>query len=107
MTKIYISGPMSGIKNFNYESFAEAESRLRHLGEVVNPAKIEPSVKTWEGYMRADIKALVDCDAVYVLPGWENSKGARIEIAIAVGLGMDIYDYETMTQVFFQEDATA
>ena len=33
---------------------------------------------------------LVDCDAIYMLRGWENSKGARAEHAVAVWVGLDI-----------------
>lgn len=93
--KIYISGGMSGLPENNYPAFMEAEQRLRHLGDIVNPARIEPSVKTWEWFMRADIKALMDCDAIYMLPGWKESRGALIEWYLATQLGMDIYDYES------------
>lgn len=100
MTKIYISGPMTGIPGLNFPAFNEAAARLRGCGfEVVNPAEINPDgEKTWEACMRADIKALCDCDTIVVLPGWENSKGAHLEVHIAHRLGMrvvslrDIYD---------------
>jgi len=40
--------------------------------------------------MRIDIKALVDCDAIYMLNNWRDSKGANVELNIAQGLGMEI-----------------
>lgn len=40
--------------------------------------------------MRADIKALCDCDHVVVLPGWEKSRGATLEVFIATQLGMRV-----------------
>lgn len=38
--------------------------------------------------MRADLRALLDCDVVALLPGWEQSRGARREVSIADDLGM-------------------
>lgn len=40
--------------------------------------------------MRRDIAALMDCDTVATLPGWEHSKGARLEVLIAERLGMTV-----------------
>ena len=42
---------------------------------------------TWETCMKRDIKALVDMDAIVLLPGWENSRGACLENHIATALG--------------------
>lgn len=40
--------------------------------------------------MRADIKVLVDCDGIALLPGWEKSPGATLEHSIARGLGLRV-----------------
>jgi hypothetical protein len=32
----------------------------------------------------------VTCDAIQLLPGWENSRGATLEHHIAVALGLQI-----------------
>ena len=97
MKTIYISGPMSGIEFHNYPAFHAAAKHLRAQGyTVINPAEIEPDEQTWEAFMRADIKALMDADAVAVLPGWEQSRGAKIEVELARQLGMEIYEYGTM-----------
>lgn len=42
--------------------------------------------------MRRDIAALMDCDTVATLPGWEHSKGAKLEVLIAEKLGMTVVD---------------
>lgn len=101
MTKTYISGPMTGIPGYNYPAFMAAAADLRAKGRtVVNPAENGlPPTATWHEHMRADIKELVDCDTIYLLPGWRNSKGARLEVRIAIGLGMKIEsaEYEEVT----------
>lgn len=92
--KIYISGPMSGLPDLNFPAFNDAAAKLRALGhEVFNPAeKQEESNQdmTWTDYMRLDIKMLMGCDAVALLPGYWESKGATIEWQLAKGLGFDI-----------------
>jgi hypothetical protein len=40
--------------------------------------------------MRADIKALCDCDGLALLPGWQHSNGAHVELNLAHRLGMTI-----------------
>jgi hypothetical protein len=89
--RVYISGPMTGLPGLNFPAFNAAAQQLRGLGiDAINPAEINPnSVLSWEACMRADIKALCDCDAIALLPGWENSKGAHLELHIAHRL--DLY----------------
>ena len=65
---IYISGPISDDPE-SEQKFQEAEDYLRSIGfKVVNPHKLdhEKNVK-WEDFMRTDIKALVDCEQIYML----------------------------------------
>jgi hypothetical protein len=88
--KIYIAGPMTGIPEYNFPAFNAAAARLRAEGhEVINPAEIVTDTTVpWEACMRADIRELVACDAIYLLPGFEGSRGARLERHIALELGM-------------------
>lgn len=90
--RVYISGPMTGLPDLNFPAFREAARRLRSLGfEVVNPAELNPDPTTpWAQCMRADIKALCDCDVIALLPGWEKSKGAHLELQIAHRLELEI-----------------
>lgn len=89
---IYISGPMSGLPDFNFPAFHQKALELRAHGfDVVNPAEFGEQVgMEWHEYLRKDIRALMACDAIWMLPGWSRSKGARLEHHIAVELGMDI-----------------
>ena len=69
-------------------AFAKAESIIKAKGHTpINPLKngIEET-RPWHVHMRQDIKMLVDCDTIYMLPDWENSKGAKLEYQIATEL---------------------
>lgn len=91
--RIYICGPMTGLPELNFPAFHAAALRWREGGaEVINPAEINPDVTAlWSDCMKADIKALLDCDALFLLEGWENSKGANLEKHIAEQVGIEIY----------------
>lgn len=90
MKRIYIAGPMSGLPDFNYPAFNALAAEMRAQGfHVENPAENPvPECGTWAGYMRMAIAQLVTCDAVYLLPGWRKSKGARVEAKLAETLGI-------------------
>lgn len=92
MKLIYISGPMTGLPEFNFPAFHAEASRLRNLGyEVVNPAELntDPSAD-WHECMRRDLAALMDCDAIALLDGWQKSAGAHLEMHIAHRIGIEI-----------------
>lgn len=93
---IYISGPMSGLPDLNFPAFAEAAAKLAAAGWwPVNPAKIKPIGGTeWENYMRGDIRALCECEALALLDGWQNSRGVHLEVHIAHRLGIKIMTIE-------------
>lgn len=91
--KVYISGPITGLPYEEAEkAFNDAEIRLQEQGyEVVNPLNNGlPTSATWNEHMRADLKLLLDCDAIYLLKGYQNSKGAMIEYDLAIKLGYHI-----------------
>lgn len=92
MSRIYIAGPMTGYLDLNFPAFHFEAQRLRGEGyEVVNPAEINPDPGAeWSDCMRADIRELMTCDSIFMLQGWENSRGARLEHHIALSLGMRI-----------------
>jgi len=114
--KIYIAGPMRGVAQFNFPAFDAAAVKLRQIGhEVFNPADRDRGEhgETFgadnhdgdEARATADHgfnlrEALLDdltwiarhADAVAVLPGWENSKGANAEVALARALGLSVLD---------------
>lgn len=93
--KIYISGKISGLPYKDaYEKFENREKQLDIIGyETVNPMKIhncEDRTKPWEDYMSEDIPFLLKCNSIYMMKCWGQSKGARVEYAIAKELGFNI-----------------
>jgi len=89
--RVYISGPISGIEGGNTEAFRVAYLELVEAGHYpVSPIDIGWELKrekghepTWTEYMREDIKALMDCDGILMLDGWNRSKGSRVEKELA------------------------
>jgi hypothetical protein len=106
--KIYVAGPMTGIPHFNFPLFYKVAAKLRAQGhEVFNPAErdndkygVDISNPTGDPIIAAKEhnfslrEALADdtqyicryADAIYMLPGWEKSHGARAEHALAIAL---------------------
>jgi len=100
--RVYIAGPMSGVPLFNHPAFDDAAERLRAQGHSVwSPAEldrlmgIDPAHSISEDQRRrllgAGIRALTECQAIALLPGWECSVGATLEKDIAAALGMDVF----------------
>lgn len=90
MKRIYIMGPMTGLPELNFPAFKAEAARLRALGyDVVNPAEINPEPgASWQACMKADIRELVTCDTLAMLPNWHGSRGAKLEHHIACQLGL-------------------
>ena len=100
--RIYIAGPMRGLPDFNYPKFNQYAEAHRAVGwYVANPVEIGADYGTPEqinadpallaAVMAAELHALETCDAIYLLDGWQNSKGARKELATAIAYGLKIY----------------
>ena len=90
---VYLSGPMGGLPDYNRPAFNAVAEELRSKGmSVFNPADIGPrdNIMPRAWYMRRDIEGLLKSDAVYVLPGWGKSEGAKLEIEIAKQLEMPV-----------------
>jgi hypothetical protein len=90
--RIYIAGPMTGLPEFNFPAFNAAAARLRTDGwHVENPAEHgHIAGAEWSDYLRWDLSRVVTVAAVYLLPGWPQSKGATLEVTVARALGLAI-----------------
>lgn len=87
----YVSGPMIGHPQHNYPAFYAAAALLRERGHaVVNPAEINDPSNSRIECLRNDVRAMVDCDSIYLLKGWHDSLGACLELHIAIELGFHI-----------------
>lgn len=93
---LYIAGPMTGHPEFNYPAFRAAESALRLRGfDVLNPVDVDAQKPVgvtvdWDWYMRRTIPMMMGADAIALLPGWQQSRGATIEHDLASSLRMPI-----------------
>ena len=93
MSRIYISGAITGTNDF-MERFQKAEEKLKEAGHMVyNPARANsymPDGTSYEEYMKVSFCLLDLADTIYMLKGWENSKGARRELEYAKEKGKAI-----------------
>lgn len=89
---VYIAGKITGLpQQLAKERFHRAEQELAAMGyQVVSPASLYKKDKSWEDAMRENIRYMLDCDEVHLLPGWQESRGAQLERDIAIRLGMNV-----------------
>jgi hypothetical protein len=103
--KVYVAGPINGQVDGNRVAFSARCDYLRQAGHTpVNPWDLpvehegpcmgDPVDHEGEHrygcYMRKDLQALMECEAISLLPGWQNSRGARVEQAVAAILGLHL-----------------
>lgn len=100
MNKVYLAGPMTGIKDHNYPAFHAAAKLLRDRGfAVINPAEIVGGhgVK-WVDAMKLDIRAMLLCDTVAMLPGWTESRGAIVEFNLAKTVEINVVELAELVE---------
>lgn len=92
---------MSSVPAFNFPAFDAAAKHLRGIGyDVLSAHEIphtdggQPGSIPWTQYLREDIVELLTCDAIALLPGWPESRGARLELSIALQLEMPVWFYD-------------
>jgi hypothetical protein len=106
LQKVYLSGPMTGIPEFNRPAFDEAAAYLRDRRfEVYVPGENETydeqevvSLTTTRAkrhfYLSRDIDLIQEwADSVVVLPDWEFSEGAKLEVLVAQSIGVPVYEF--------------
>ena len=108
--KIYLAGPMRGRPLFNFAEFFRVAMRLRAMGhDVLNPAErdmaagFNPALLIEHPENAAvfslgdaflwDFDAIVSADAIVLLEGWRESKGAQAELVLAMSLGRKVFEY--------------
>lgn len=102
MKRIYIAGPMRGVKDFNRAAFTEHAAQLRALGWAVeNPVEIGGRFGTDEEIasddallrrlMEYELVTVKSVDAVLMLSGWEFSEGACRELQEALTARLPVF----------------
>jgi len=98
----YLAGPMTGYPNSNYAEFALTAGLLRGSGlSILNPAEHyggDASLPR-EMYLRIDIHAVLSSDYVVLLPDWQQSPGANLEVDVALGMGLPLYELQLNLRV--------
>jgi hypothetical protein len=102
---------MSHLPQFNFPAFQQAADSLREKGyDVVSPAELDdPATRaasmasetgdpddlpdqTWGDALARDVKLIADeVDGTALLPGWEDSRGARLEAFITRLCGKPVF----------------
>ncbi len=103
---IYLSGPMAGHDHLNEPAFRAAAKTLVEQGHpTVVPHDIQPADHPGDCprsyaanagghsaacHLRGDLLIMLVCDEVAMLPGWEASVGARLELNVAAAVGLPV-----------------
>lgn len=101
--RVYIAGPMRGRPQYNFQAFDKAKAEVENAAHIaVSPASMDRAIWGFDGYgeltkgmtprsvIAFDLTVLATCDAIYMLRGWEDSKGATAELAFAMAIGLKI-----------------
>lgn len=88
--KIYLSGPMTGLPDYNRAAFAHWASRISEGGDIALNPGVLPDGLTDNEYMDICCAMLRSADSIMLLEGWENSPGARAEWALAEKLRKNV-----------------
>ena len=88
----YIAGKITGLpKGYVKDKFNLMARQLSGMGyNVVKPDAVTDDSKAWDDAVRNDIKKMLECDEVHLLPDWQESRGAQLERDIAIRLGMQV-----------------
>jgi hypothetical protein len=114
---VYISGPMTGMRDHNKRGFEKAHKKLVDIFEntdlwddlkIINPLGIAGMVEAefeiinerranklkpqWGDFMRRDLPELCTADYVLLLKGWSNSRGASLEKHVADEIGIPCFE---------------
>ena len=93
--RIYLSGSISNDPDYmdKFATYKRVLQRLHPEATVISPAtdvNHSGHDQGWKSYMRADIEAMKTCTHIALIPGWHNSRGAKMEQWLAKRWGMEV-----------------
>lgn len=100
---LYISGPMTGYENYNYDFFARTQEFLEGQGLTIESPHTNPwppgwehmpPERLWEEMMKLCMIQMDRCEGIILLRGWPVSRGARVELDFMVGQGKPVYYFD-------------
>lgn len=90
----YVAGKITGLPIGEVkQKFNIISNELTGKGyDVVTPIAVgvTDDSRRWDDAIRSDIKQMLECDEVHLLPDWQESRGAQLERDIALRLGMQV-----------------
>lgn len=88
----YVAGRITGLPIGEVQQkFNTISTELTDKGYlVVKPMGVTDDSRAWDDSVRNDIKLMLECDEVHMLPDWQESRGAQLERDIAIRLGMQV-----------------
>lgn len=115
----YVCGPMAGLQRFNYPLFDMVTANLREdkARTVVSPTELDSQQmqdaarasltgnmadldgcgETWGDVLARDVKLIEKQIGHFaLLPNWERSRGARLEVFVGLLVGITDFNYVTI-----------
>ena len=103
----YIAGKIGGLDEEQYTAkFNQAKQEVIQMGFTpVNPLELpHRHNRTWNDYMKEDLRELTKCDFIYVIRNWRDSNGAKVEVETAVNLGINVIFQENNVKMPSSKD---
>jgi hypothetical protein len=106
-TKVYVSAPINGTEDGGEKLFAIGKKMMLAIGfDPVLPTELQPHQHEGDCpagrrsidrehneacYLRSDLQALLQCDAILLMPGWTASWGCKLELEVAGSCGLEFW----------------
>lgn len=96
---LYLSGPITGVKNYKRNFMAARDALVAKGHQVINPAEMSEvlhSGASYQDYMDICLALLAKADALVQLPDWDKSLGANRELGYALGADIIVVNLEAL-----------